>query len=64
MLQADRSRVRFPFRSLDFLIDLILPAAYDLGFDSVYNRNEDQEPSKGRPARKANNLTAICGPIV
>jgi hypothetical protein len=26
MLQAGRSRVRFPMRSLDFLIDLILPA--------------------------------------
>jgi hypothetical protein len=27
MLQAARSRVRFPIRSLDFSIDLILPAA-------------------------------------
>jgi hypothetical protein len=27
MLQAGRSRVRFPMRSLEFLIDLILPAA-------------------------------------
>jgi hypothetical protein len=27
MLQAGRSRVRFPMRSLDFLIDLIFPAA-------------------------------------
>jgi hypothetical protein len=27
MLQADRSRVRFPMRSLDFSIDLILPTA-------------------------------------
>jgi hypothetical protein len=27
MLQAGRSRVRFPMRSLDFSIDLILPAA-------------------------------------
>jgi hypothetical protein len=27
MLQAGRSRVRFPMRSFDFLIDLILPAA-------------------------------------
>jgi hypothetical protein len=26
MLQAGRSRVRFPMRSLDFLVDLILPA--------------------------------------
>jgi hypothetical protein len=27
MLQAGRSRIRFPLRSLDFLVDLILPAA-------------------------------------
>jgi hypothetical protein len=27
MRQAGRSRVRFPMRSLDFSIDLILPAA-------------------------------------
>jgi hypothetical protein len=27
MLQAGRSRVRFPMRSLDFSTDLILPAA-------------------------------------
>jgi hypothetical protein len=37
------------------------------GVDSAFNRNEDQESSwggKGRPARKADNLTAICEPIV
>jgi hypothetical protein len=27
MLQAGRSRVRFPMRSVDFSVDLILPAA-------------------------------------
>jgi hypothetical protein len=27
MLQAERPRVQFPMRSLDFSIDLILPAA-------------------------------------
>jgi hypothetical protein len=27
ILQAGRSRVRFPMRSLDFSIDLVLPAA-------------------------------------
>jgi hypothetical protein len=27
MLQAGRSRVRFPMRSLDFSVDVILPAA-------------------------------------
>jgi hypothetical protein len=36
-----------------------------LGVDSASNRNEYQESeSKGWPARKANNLIAICEPIV
>jgi hypothetical protein len=39
-----------------------------LGVDSACNRNEYQESSwgrgKGRTARKADNLTAICEPIV
>jgi hypothetical protein len=68
VVQAGRSRVRFPVRSLDFSVDVILPAPlYDPGVDSASNRNEYQESSwggKGRPARKADNLTAICEPIV
>jgi hypothetical protein len=37
-----------------------------LGVDSAYNRKEYQESSwgKGRPAHKADNLTAICEPTV
>jgi hypothetical protein len=37
-----------------------------LGLDSTSNKNEYQESSwgKGRPARKADNLTAIFEPIV
>jgi hypothetical protein len=51
-LQAGRSRVSFPTRSLDFSIDLILPAAgIFLG-------------AKGRPAREADNLTSICEPVI
>jgi hypothetical protein len=36
------------------------------GVDSASNRNEYQEYFwvKGRPVRKADNLTAICEPIV
>jgi hypothetical protein len=47
MLQVGRSRVRFPMRSLDFSIYVILPAAL-----------------WPWPARKADNLTAICEPII
>jgi hypothetical protein len=41
---------------------------YDPGVDLPSNRNEYQESSwgvkGGRPARKADNLTAICEPII
>jgi hypothetical protein len=48
--------------SLDFSID-----QYGPGVNSASNRNEYKEfclESKGRQARKADNLTAICKPIV
>jgi hypothetical protein len=58
MLQAGWSRVQFPMKSLDFSIDLILPAAahYGPGVDSASNRNEYRNISGG----KGDNLTAIC----
>jgi hypothetical protein len=37
---------------------------YGPGVDSASNRNEYQEFSLGRPAHKADNLTAICKQIV
>jgi hypothetical protein len=43
MLQFGRSWVQILMRSLDFSIDLILPA----GVDSASNRNESQESSCG-----------------
>jgi hypothetical protein len=46
MPQAGRSRVRFPMRSMDFSIDLILPH-YGPGVGSASNRNEYQESSWG-----------------
>jgi hypothetical protein len=43
MLQAGRSRVHIPMRSLDFSIDLILQPHYGPGVDSASNRNDYQE---------------------
>jgi hypothetical protein len=65
MLQAGRSQFPVPMRLLDFFN---LPQAHcGRSVDSDSNRNQYQKSSwglKGRPARKADNLTAICEPIV
>jgi hypothetical protein len=62
MLEAGRSRVRFPV-SLDILIDLILPA-----FESTQPLTEMSTSNlpggNGRSAREPDNLTAVCEPIV
>jgi hypothetical protein len=66
MLQAGRSRIRLPM-SLDLQLTLSFQPHYGPAVDAASNRNEYQESSwggKGRPARKADNLTAICEPIV
>jgi hypothetical protein len=63
MLQAGRSPVWFRMKALDFQLTWSFQPHYGPGVDSDSNRNEYQEPSwggKGRPARKADNLTAIC----
>jgi hypothetical protein len=67
MLQAGRSRVPFPIRSLAFSIYLILPAAL-WAWGSIQPVTEmsirNLPGGKGRLARKADHLTAICEPIV
>jgi hypothetical protein len=45
MLHAERPRVRFVIRSLDFSIDLIFQLHYGPGVDPVFNRNEYQKSS-------------------
>jgi hypothetical protein len=47
ILQADRSRVEFLMRSLDFSIDLSFQPNYGPDVDSASNRNEYQESSWG-----------------
>jgi hypothetical protein len=67
MLQAGRSWVRFPMRLLEFSIDLNLSAAlWALGSTQPLTEMSTRNlfGGEGRPARKADNLTAICEPIV
>jgi hypothetical protein len=65
MLQAGRSLVRFQM-SLDFSIDL--PSSLNMTLGSTQPLTEMSTKNlpgdKGRPAREADNLTAICESIV
>jgi hypothetical protein len=63
VVQARRSRVRILTRSLDFSIDLILPALGSTWpLTEMSTRN--LPGGKGQPACEANNLTAISESIV
>jgi hypothetical protein len=66
MLQAGRSRVRFPMRLLDFSINLILLAAL-WPFDSTQPLTEvstrNLPGGKEGPGSEARSLTAICEAI-
>jgi hypothetical protein len=66
MLQAVRSRVLFPMRSLDFSIYLVFPRTVALESSQPLTElnTRNLRGGKGWPARKTDNLTAICEPIV
>jgi hypothetical protein len=58
MLQDGRSWIRFPMRSSDFSVDLILPAAlWPWPLRDMSTRNPSG--GEGLPARKADNLNDI-----
>jgi hypothetical protein len=67
MLQAGKSPVRVPMKSLDFSVQLIFPAALwawgsTQPLAEISTRN--LPGVKGQPARKADHLTAINEPII
>jgi hypothetical protein len=67
MLQAGKSRVRFPLMSLDFSVDLMLPSAlWTWDQPSLLREMSTRNipGGKWRPARKADNHAAIYEPII
>jgi hypothetical protein len=70
MLQAGMLRVRFPMRSLDFFFQLAYnnPSSRSVALESTQPLTEmsikNFPGGEWRPARMADNLSAICEPIV
>jgi hypothetical protein len=69
MLQAGRPRVRVSMRWIFFFFNLPNPSSRTMALGSTQpltKMNASNLPGggKGRPERKADNLTAICEPIV
>jgi hypothetical protein len=65
MLQARKSRFRFPMRSL-ILFNLPNPSARTTGLEFAQPLTEMSTRNlrcKARPSNKADNLTVICEPI-
>jgi hypothetical protein len=67
MLKVRRSRVRFPMRSSDFFKSPN-PSSHNIALGSTQPLTEmstrNLAGGKERPARKADNLSTICEPIV
>jgi hypothetical protein len=67
MLQAGRSGGSSP-NELDIFFDLPNPSSRTMALESTQPLTEmntrNVPGGKGRPTRKADNLTAICEPIV
>jgi hypothetical protein len=67
MLQAGRSRVRIPMRSLDFFSSPNPPSRImTLGSTQPLTEMSTRSISGGKalPVRKSDNIAAICEPIV
>jgi hypothetical protein len=64
-LQAGRSLVRIPMRSLDFSINLLLPGAQVPGLPQPLTEMGARKfpGGKARPDHEADNLTAIGEPL-